>query len=272
MKLNISLIQLGALFAFISAFLFSSKAIFIKQAYSLTPSLDAITLMAIRMGIALPFFLVICWFCRHQNRNIKLIDFLYLLSVGLLGYYISSWLDFYGLMFITASLERIILFLYPTMTVLASSFILKQKLSSKTIFALVLSYGGTVIVMLQEQKTLPDQHNFWFGASLVFASAVAFACYLLLTPPLIKKFGSWNLTGLSLSAACIGTLIHFLMVTSHPVQLLSSLPVQVIWYGICLGLFVTVLPTLLLILSIEYVGATQSAIISSISPIVTILF
>ncbi|MFY0080162.1 EamA family transporter, partial [Acinetobacter baumannii] len=86
----------------------------------------------------------------------KLIDFLYLLSVGLLGYYISSWLDFYGLMFITASLERIILFLYPTMTVLASSFILKQKLSSKTIFALVLSYGGTVIVMLQEQKTLPD--------------------------------------------------------------------------------------------------------------------
>ncbi|MDQ9768469.1 EamA family transporter, partial [Acinetobacter baumannii] len=69
-------------------------------------------------------------------------------------------------------------------------------------------------------KTLPDQHNFWFGASLVFASAVAFACYLLLTPPLIKKFGSWNLTGLSLSAACIGTLIHFLMVTSHPVQLL----------------------------------------------------
>ncbi|MZY88249.1 EamA family transporter [Acinetobacter baumannii] len=272
MKLNISLIQLGALFAFISAFLFSSKAIFIKQAYSLTPSLDAITLMAIRMGIALPFFLLICWFCRHQNRNIKLIDFLYLLSVGLLGYYISSWLDFYGLMFITASLERIILFLYPTMTVLASSFILKQKLSSKTIFALVLSYGGTVIVMLQEQKTLPDQHNFWFGASLVFASAVAFACYLLLTPPLIKKFGSWNLTGLSLSAACIGTLIHFLMVTSHPVQLLSSLPVQVIWYGICLGLFVTVLPTLLLILSIEYVGATQSAIISSISPIVTIIF
>lgn len=152
MKLNISLIQLGSLFAFISAFLFSSKAIFIKQAYSLTPSLDAITLMAIRMGIALPFFLVICWFCRRQNRNIKLIDFLYLLSVGLLGYYISSWLDFYGLMFITASLERIILFLYPTMTVLASSFILKQKLSSKTIFALVLSYGGTVIVMLQEQK------------------------------------------------------------------------------------------------------------------------
>ena len=77
MKLNISLIQLGSLFAFISAFLFSSKAIFIKQAYSLTPSLDAITLMAIRMGIALPFFLVICLFCRHQNRNIKLKDILY---------------------------------------------------------------------------------------------------------------------------------------------------------------------------------------------------
>jgi drug/metabolite transporter (DMT)-like permease len=94
---------------------------------------------------------------------------------------LASWLDFIGLMYISASLERIILFLYPTLTVLASSLIYKQPLRLKAYIAILLSYGGTVIVMLQEQNHAPMQSNFWLGASLVFASAVAFACYLLLT-------------------------------------------------------------------------------------------
>lgn len=271
MKLSGSTLQLGSLFALVSALLFSSKAIFIKQAYALSPSLDAITLMAIRMANALPFFLLICWFCQKSSNNVSIKDWSFLIFVGLLGYYLSSWFDFFGLMFISASLERIILFLYPTLTVFASSFIFKQKLRYKTIFALILSYGGTVLVMLQEQSQMPAQDNFWLGASLVFASAVTFACYLLLTPPLIKKFGSWKLTGWSLSAACIGTLLHYFITTPAPISFLIELPISIFWYGLFLGVFVTVLPTVLLILSIEYLGANQSAMISSISPILTIL-
>lgn len=263
--------QWGALFALVSALLFSSKAIFIKQAYAIAPHLDAITLMAIRMLSALPFFLLICWFLRKEIPRVSLGTWLYLTFVGMLGYYISSWFDFFGLMFISATLERIILFLYPTLTVIASSFMFKQKLRPKVIFALILSYGGTLVVMLQEQQAMPEQGNFWLGASLVFASAVTFAAYLLLTPPLIQKFGSWNLTGLSLSAACIGTLIHFFVMTPQPFILLSELPLSIYGYGIILGLFVTVLPTILLVLSIEYLGSSQSAMISAISPILTIL-
>lgn len=271
MKLSMGSTQLGSLFALAAAFLFSTKAIFIKQAYALSPLVDGTVLMALRMGSALPFFLLICWLNRHHNRNIATRDWILLVIAGLIGYYLSSWLDFAGLMYISASLERIILFLYPTLTVIATSVIYKHKLSLKTICAIALSYGGTVIVMLQEQSTVPHESNFWLGISLVFASAISFACYLLLTSGLIQKFGSWNYTGLALSIACMGTLVHFAMVTPNPVDLLSQLPPTILWYGIALGLLVTVLPTILIAQSISRLGAAQSAMIGSIGPILTIL-
>ena len=271
MKPSLSDTQLGSIFALGAAFLFSTKAIFIKQAYALSPLVDGTVLLALRMCSALPFFLLLCWMNRHHNRNITGKDWGLLIIAGLIGYYFSSWLDFAGLMYISASLERIILFLYPTLTVIATSFIYKQKLNFKTIIAIGLSYGGTVIVMLQEQSTVPHEGNFWLGASLVFSSAVCFALYLLMTPRLIEKFGSWNYTGLALSIACIGTLTHFMIATPHPIQLISQLPSQVIWYGVALGLFVTVLPTILIAQSISRLGAAQSAMIGSIGPILTII-
>lgn len=271
MKLALSRTQIGSLFALCSAFLFSTKAIFIKQAYALSAQVDGTVLMALRMASALPFFIIIAWLNRHHNGHATGKDWALLVLAGLIGYYFSSWLDFTGLMYISASLERIILFLYPTMTVLASSVIYKQKLSAKSLFAICLSYGGTVLVMLQEHSNTPTQSNLWLGISLVFAAAIAFACYLLLTPRLIQKFGSWNFTGLALSVACIGTLIHFSLATSHPIELITQLPASVLWYGLALGFFVTVVPTILIMQSIERLGASQSAMIASIGPILTIL-
>lgn len=263
--------QWGSIFALFAAFLFSTKAIFIKQAYALSPLVDATVLMTLRMASALPFFLLICWLNRHHSRNISTRNWLLLIFAGLMGYYFSSWLDFLGLMFISASLERIILFLYPTLTVLASSVMYRQKLSWLSLFAIALSYGGTVIVMLQEQSNTPHDTYFWLGSSLVFASAVCFAGYLLLTKSLIQHFGSWNFTGLALSIACIGTLTHYSLVTPNPLGLVQQLPVEVLGYGIALGIFVTVLPTLLMAHSIARLGAAQSAMIASIGPILTIL-
>lgn len=263
--------QIGALCAVFAAFLFSTKAIFIKQAYALSPAVDATVLMALRMGCALPFFLLISWFTRKSYAEIKTSDWVLLIISGLLGYYLASWLDFLGLMYISASLERIILFLYPTLTVLASSVIYKQPLSLKTICAIILSYGGTIIVMLQEQSGTAHDSNFWLGASLVFASAIAFAAYLLMTPKLMHKFGSWHFNGLALSIACIGTLVHFFIAIPAPLQLLQSLPAGVFGYGLAIGFFVTVLPTLLLMQSILRLGPGRSAMIASIGPILTIL-
>ncbi|MGB9189823.1 DMT family transporter [Acinetobacter sp.] len=271
MKPTLSQTQLGSLFAIGAAFLFSTKAIFIKQTYALSPLVDGTVLMALRMASALPFFLLLCWFNRHHNKELAAKDWGLLIVAGLMGYYFSSWLDFVGLMYISASLERIILFLYPTLTVLASSAIYKQKLSLKSMLAIALSYGGTVIVMLQEQSNVAHEGHFWLGSSLVFASAVCFAGYLLLTPRLIQRFGSWNFTGLALSIACIGTLTHYMIAMPQPLHLFTRLPVSVIWYGIALGLLVTVLPTVLMAQSIVRLGAAQSAMIASIGPILTII-
>ncbi len=263
--------QLGSLCAIGAAFLFSTKAIIIKQAYALSPLVDGTVLMALRMLSALPFFLLLCWFNRQHNKNIAPKDWMLLIFAGLIGYYLSSWLDFAGLMYISASLERIILFLYPTLTVLVSSVIYKQKLSLKSAIAIALSYGGTVIVMLQEQSSVAHEGNFWLGVSLVFASAISFASYLLLTPRLIHKFGSWNYTGLALSIACFGTLTHYFIAIPNPITLLTQLPIGVIGYGIALGLLVTVLPTILIAQSISRLGAAQSAMIGSIGPVLTII-
>lgn len=271
MRFKLSSTQLGSLFALCAAFLFSTKAIFIKQTYMLSPLVDGTVLMALRMLSALPFFILICWLNRHRNKNIPTQDWMLLVLAGLIGYYLSSWLDFTGLMYISASLERIILFLYPTLTVIASSVIYKQRLSLKSILAIGLSYGGTIIVMLQEQSTLPHAADFWLGVSLVFAAAISFASYLLLTPRLIHKFGSWNFTGLALSIACIGSLTHFAIGTAHPLELLDQLPPEVIGYGMALGLLVTVVPTILIAQSISRLGAAQSAMIGSIGPILTII-
>ncbi|MBI1452892.1 MULTISPECIES: DMT family transporter [Acinetobacter] len=270
-KLSLSPRQIGALCAICAAFLFSTKAIFIKQAYALSPLVDATVLMALRMGSALPFFLLMLWFTRRSYAHITGRDWGLLILAGLLGYYFSSWLDFMGLMYISASLERIILFLYPTLTVLASSVIYKQKLSIKTYLAILLSYGGTVLVMLQEQSNSPHDGNFWIGASFVFASAVAFASYLLLTPKMISKFGSWHFNALALSIACLGTLTHYFLSVPAPIQLIQNLPMAVWGYGIAIGLFVTVLPTVLMMQSIVRLGPGHSAMIASIGPILTIL-
>ena len=192
MKLTLSSTQVGSLFALGAAFLFSTKAIFIKQTYALSPLVDGTVLMALRMASALPFFLLLCWFNRHHNKNISAKDWGMLILAGLIGYYFSSWLDFAGLMYISASLERIILFLYPTLTVILTSAIYKQKLRLKTIITIALSYGGTVIVMLQEQSTVPHEGSFFFFFSLEFASDVCFVFYLLMTLLLFREFGFWN--------------------------------------------------------------------------------
>lgn len=271
MNFSLTKTQVGSIFAILAAFLFSTKSILIKQAYAESILVDGTLLMFLRMASALPFFLILCWMNRHHNQNIALKDWAILLLAGLLGYYFSSWLDFVGLMYISASLERIILFLYPTLTVIASSIIFKQKLNIQSILAIALSYGGTVMVMLQEQSNVPHGGNFWLGTSLVFASAVCFASYLLLTPQLIKKFGSWNFTGLALSIACVGTIVHYFIETPQPLTLLTQLPSNIIWYGIALGFLVTVLPTILIAQSIARLGASQSAMIASVGPVLTLI-
>lgn len=265
-----SSVLFGSICVLLSAVLFAIKAILIKYAYQLSPQADAVTVLALRMASALPFFIMIALLSKSAVKPTKQ-DWGLLLIAGFVGYYLASILDFIGLMYVSASLERIILFLYPTLTVLATAAIYKKKIEQRTWLAIILSYGGTVVVVIGEGWHALVSNNVLLGSSLVFAGAIAYALYLVMTPTLIRRFGSWRFTGLAMSVACICALIHFFAVNPSPLLHLQQLPTGVIWYGIALGIFSTVLPATLLMQGIARIGSSQAALISAGGPILTLL-
>jgi drug/metabolite transporter (DMT)-like permease len=260
----------GSICVLMSAFLFAIKAILIKKAFGLDTSLSAPTLLALRMVSALPFFLVIAYFSPKPLEKTTAQDWTILLIAGLVGYYLASILDFIGLTFISASLERIILFLYPTLTVLMMAVLYKRPIHMRVMMAIILSYGGTLTVMLGEgAQTNPT--GVWAGSLFVFASAFAYALYLVMTPTLIRRFGSWRFTGLAMSVACIASIIHYLIVQPEPIAHLTHLSPTIIGFGVALGIFSTVLPATFLMQGIARVGAAQAAMLSAGGPIITVV-
>jgi drug/metabolite transporter (DMT)-like permease len=260
----------GSICVLMSAFLFAIKAILIKKAYGIDASLSAPTLLALRMVSALPFFLVIAYFSPKPLEKTTAQDWTILLIAGLVGYYLASILDFIGLTFISASLERIILFLYPTLTVLMMAVLYKRPIHMRVIMAIILSYGGTLTVM-QGEGTQNNPTGVWAGSLFVFASAFAYALYLVMTPTLIRRFGSWRFTGLAMSVACIASIIHYLIVQPTPLVHLTQLTPNIIGFGVALGIFSTVLPATFLMQGIARVGAAQAAMLSAGGPIITVV-
>ncbi|MBC7751085.1 MAG: DMT family transporter [Candidatus Saccharibacteria bacterium] len=260
----------GSICVLLSAFLFAIKAILIKKAYGLDPSLSAPTLLALRMVSALPFFLLIAYLAPKTTDKPSAKDWGILLIAGLVGYYLASILDFIGLTFITASLERIILFLYPTLTVIMMAILYKRPIHMRVIMAIILSYGGTLTVMLGE-GVQSNPKGVWIGSLFVFASAFAYALYLVMTPTLIRRFGSWRFTGLAMSVACIASLVHYVIVQPMPIAHLSHLAPSIIGFGVALGFFSTVLPATFLMQGIARVGAAQAAMLSAGGPIITVV-
>ena len=260
----------GSICVLLSAILFAIKAILIKHIYNLSPDADAVTVLAMRMATALPFFILIALLSASPTKTTRQ-DWGLLLIAGFVGYYLASILDFIGLMFISASLERIILFLYPTLTVLATAAIYKKKIELRTWLAILLSYGGTVIVVLGEGWHALTSNNILLGSALVFAGAIAYALYLVMTPTMIKRFGSWRFTGLAMSIACIVSIAHYIYSTPAPIQHIEQLPTEALWFGVALGIFSTVLPATLLMQGIARIGSAQAALISAGGPIMTLL-
>jgi len=167
----------GILFAFVAAIGFSAKAILVKLAY--VDGVDAISLLALRMAFSLPFFLIVAVMENRNKRSQALTskDKLAVVGLGLIGYYLASYLDFLGLQYISAGLERLILFLYPTMVVLITALVFKHRIGRSVLFALLISYSGIALVYWHDMQVL--QHDALSGSLLVFASAMAYAVYLV---------------------------------------------------------------------------------------------
>lgn len=256
----------GILLIAAGAILFSSKAIAIKLAYTHL-DVDDLTLLTLRFSLSLPIFMAVVLF-RWKSGKLKGIhkrDWWFLAFLSMLGYYIASWLDFRGLQYITAGLERIVLFLYPTFVAVFSWLIFKKSLSKKALIALLISYLGVVIIAFD--PLILKMPNLLLGGSLILISAITYALYLVFGGELIQKIGSVNFNALAMVFSCIYVLIHYFIASPEGLIFNSSL-----WQtGIYLAIFCTVIPTFMVMEGIRILGANMGSMVASIGPVSTIV-
>jgi drug/metabolite transporter (DMT)-like permease len=257
-------VLLGIVFALLAAVGFSAKAILVKLAY--LDGVDAVTLLALRMVFSVPFFIgVALWAWRRHAEPLDTHDRMLVLGLGLIGYYCSSFLDFLGLQYISAGLERLILFLYPTMTVILSALLYQRAIGRKVIAALVLCYAGIALVFLHDVGA--KEGGIVLGASLVFASTLSYSIYLVGAGHAIGRIGAMRFTAYAMVVASAASLLQF--VAMRPWSALD-LPVRVYELSLAMAIFSTVLPVFLLSFAIRRIGSGSASLIGAVGPVSTI--
>lgn len=255
----------GIALAVLAAAGFSSKAIFVKLGYHYPVS--AVTLLALRMGMALPCFLWVAWRSGHGSEPIGRTDALRLLVLGLLGYYGASILDFIGLRYISAGLERLILFVYPTLTILIGVLFQGQRAGHREIGAVILCYLGIALAFTHDLRTTGNAREIWIGGAFVFGSALCYAIYLAGSATMIRRLGSARFTALAMLASSAATLAHFL--AEQPLQaLVQPAPVYAIGFG--MAILATVFPVFAQSAAIRHLGSGRAVLIGTLGPILTI--
>ena len=256
----------GASLALLAALGFSLKAIFVKLAYPY--GVDAITLLALRMGFSLPVFLWVG--LAHQRAGASLAggDWGRLFVLGCLGYYGASILDFWGLQFISAGLERLILFTYPTLTILIGVLFQGKPFSKREGVAVALCYIGIGFAFMHDLGQ-GDSRSVWIGGALVFGSSVSYALYLSGSAPMIARLGAMRFSALAMLMSTAVTLLHF--AASQPLtEFIQPLPVY--GWGLAMALFATVVPVFAQSAAIRSLGAGRTSLFGMVGPLLTIGF
>jgi drug/metabolite transporter (DMT)-like permease len=258
----------GYLFAAGGAALFSTKAIFIKLAYM--EEANAALMLALRMATALPFFIGVGLYAVYQLRQAGKplpgwgLTFRALLA-GFIGYYISSLLDFEALVYITAQLERLVLFTYPMFVMFLGWLFFGARLTWMSIVAAIITYVGLVIVFLTD---LPAGGiDTVIGTALVLGCALTFAIYQLLAKNFITAMGSALFTSIALSGSGFACIIHYILVSRS--FDFSSSP-RFFWLAAGTGFFATVLPSFLVNAGLSRISPQSTSMIATISPLITI--
>lgn len=265
---------IGFAIALTSAALFSGKAIVVKLTYRY--QVDAITVLALRMVLSLPFFAAAAaWSAWRTPGAGKLSrgDWLRVMFLGLSGYYLASYLDFLGLQYITAALERLILFLYPTVVMLVTTYLLRRRVSRQQVLALAISYAGIGIVFAHDlvagaARSGTDAGAVAIGASFVFGSAVSYALYLVASGEIVKRVGSIRLTAYATIVASVLCIAQF--VFTRDLGTLTALAPQVWGYSLFNAVFCTVVPVFGTMLAIARIGAPRVSMTGMVGPVMTI--
>lgn len=253
----------GLLLAAAGSIAFSGKAIIVKLAYR--HGVDAVTLVMWRMLLALPLFVLMAWWAGRGKAALSSRDWLGVVGLGFCGYYLSSFLDFWGLEYISASLERLILYLNPTLVLVLGWLLFKKRIAHRQGVAMAISYSGVLLVFGHEVSLAGP--NAALGALLVFLSAVTYAVYLTYSGQLVQRLGSLRLAGLATSVACGFCLLQFAVLRP-----LSSawVPEPVLWLSLLNATACTVLPVLLVMMAIERIGPALTSQTGMIGPMSTL--
>jgi len=259
---------LGPLCAVVGVLGFSFKAILIKLAYAWT-SVDPVRLLTLRMLYAAPFFIAMAWFSGRapSARPFTAADWRAVAWLGFLGYYFASLLDFLGLQYITAALERLVLFLDPTIVVVLSALLLKKPITRRALIALLLSYAGIAFVLWQDLRVGGEVRATTLGGALVFVSAFAYALYLVGATAVIGRLGSSRFIAWAMLASTVCVLIRFAV--TRPLAALD-VPASIHQLTLAMAVFSTVLPTWLIAESIRRMGANSASLVGSLGPVFTI--
>ncbi|MBS0320623.1 MAG: DMT family transporter [Proteobacteria bacterium] len=258
----------GSLCAALGVFGFSVKAIIIKLAYAWDPALDAVTLLALRMLYSAPFFIAMAWWSGRGAAPLTGGAWWRLVLLGFVGYYLASLLDFMGLAYISAGLERLTLFLYPTIVVLLSAWWLRTPITRRHVLALLLSYAGIVLAFWHDLAVSGDAHGLALGGSLVFASALLYAVYLVAAGPVIARIGATRFIAWAMLVSTVFVLVQFAL--TRPTSALA-VPPSIHALSLLMAVASTVVPTWLIAVAIRRLGANQTSLVGSLGPVFTIV-
>ncbi|PKQ44733.1 DMT family transporter [Confluentibacter flavum] len=256
----------GVLIGLLGIVLFSSKAVMVKLAYQY--DVDAISILLLRMLFACPFYIIIVLWNRNKQAHVVLEnkDYYWIVFFGMIGYYLSSYFDFVGLSYIKASLERIILFLYPTMVIIFNKVFLKNRITNVQIAAIILTYIGIVIAFGDEVAI--SGNDTYIGGFFILLSAITYASYLVGSGWLIPKFGVMKFTSYAMIVSCICVFVHYLIIKETSI---FSYTWEVYLLGFLIAIFATVIPSFLVSKSIKMIDSSNFAIIAGAGPISTII-
>ena len=258
---------MGSVLALAGAITFSGKAIIVKLSYRY--GVDAVSVIMVRMLWSLPMFVALAWWASrstHAQANpLRWRDAPIIIALGVLGYYLASYLDFLGLQYISASLERLILYLNPTLVLLLSALIYKRRIRPLRAVAMAISYAGVLLVFGHEVSLAgPDAVK---GSGFVLASALSYALYLMFSGEVVQRIGSMRLVGWASSVACLCCLAQFALL--RPLD--TVIPVEVWCWGLLNATACTVAPVLMVMLAIERIGAALTSQTGMVGPLSTLL-
>jgi drug/metabolite transporter (DMT)-like permease len=253
----------GLLLASAGSIAFSGKAIIVKLAYRY--GVDAVTLIMYRMLFALPLFLALAWWASRGKAALTRGDWIGVLGLGFTGYYLASFLDFLGLQYVSASLERLILYLNPTLVLVLGWIVYQRRITRLQSLAMLVSYAGVLLVFGHEADF--KGAGAVLGALLVFGSAISYAIYLVYSGEMVKRLGSLRLVGLATSVACVLCLAQFVVLRPMGAAVVAP---EVIWLSMLNATLCTFAPVLMVMMAIERIGAGLTAQTGMIGPMSTI--